>query len=500
MVLRPLSISGRLLLLIIVVVAVPVLASGFLISVHLEEALSEEKTSKLFGAARLLDAAMPESYQAVLAQHGASEADRETKIRVLNEFLHDRTERVAAAYPGIGVGYYSKELDAILSYGPAVEMGSSVGKPIAAAHRGREVMASGREIVQKGSLVRGNVMNAMHPVIRNGEVIGYIWANELMANIDLQLLVLRRNIYLALFIGVMVGLLGVTEVVDKYMDVIRSIKRGILSLQQDPNFRLAPIKDDMAPIVTAVNQMADELAARREAESRAHHAERLAVVGEIAAGMAHEIRNPLMSIRGFAQLLQEELAPNGAQQQYLSIIVKETQRMNDLIERLLHYARPPGGRDDLVNVNTVLLDTLQLTASRVRRKNIFLAHQLGDELPCVYADQEQLKQVVLNLLINAIQALENRPGEGQVLATTTYDAELERVKISVSDNGDGIADEMIDKIFMPFFTTKEQGTGLGLAMVEKTVTNMGGAVQVTSNRGEGACFTLLLPPAKGDAC
>ncbi len=500
MVMRPLSISGRLLLLIIVVVAVPVLASGFLISVHLEEALSDEKTSKLFGAARLLDAAMPESYQDILVEKGAVQADREAKIRVLNEFLHERTERVAAAYPGIGVGYYSKELDAILSYGPSAEMGNTVGTPIADTHRGREVMASGRETVQKGSLVRGNVMNAMHPVIRNGEVIGYIWANELMANIEVQMQVLRRNIYLAIAIGLLVGLIGVTELIDKYMEMIQTIKSGILNLQQNHRFRLAPVKDEMAPIVTAVNQMADELAARREAESRAHQAERLAVVGEIAAGMAHEIRNPLMSIRGFAQLLQEDMPPDGAQHQYLSIIVKETQRMNDLIERLLHYARPPGGREALVSVNAVLLDTLQLTASRIRRKNISLEHRLADGLPCVYADQEQLKQVVLNLLINAIQALENRPGEGSVLAATGYDAELERVKISVSDNGDGISEEMIDKIFMPFFTTKEQGTGLGLAMVEKTVTNMGGAVQVASTKGEGACFTLLLPPAKGDVC
>ena len=493
---RSFSISGRLLVLIVVVVAVPVLASGFLISVHLEQALSDEKTSKLFGAARLLDAAMPEDYHDILALNGALGKSRETQIQVLNGFLHARTERVAAAYPGIGVGYYSKELDAILSYGPSAEMGNAVGAAIAATHQGREVMRSGREMVQHGSLVRGDVMNAMHPVIRNGDVIGYIWANELMSNIEVQMQVLRRNIYLAIVIGLLIGLIGATEVIDKYMEVIHAIKSGILSLQKDPHFRLAPIKDDMAPIVTAVNQMADEIAARRQSESHAHQAERLAVVGEIAAGMAHEIRNPLMSIRGFAQLLQEELPQEGQQYQYLGIIVSETKRMNELIERLLHYARPPGGREDQVDVNAVLQDTLQLTESRMRKQNIVLERALTAGLPLVKADREQLKQVLLNLVINAIQAVENRPAQGRIWASTAYDVEAGWVMIGVGDNGDGIPEELLEKVFMPFFTTKEQGTGLGLAVVEKTVTNMGGLVRVGSNRGEGACFTLLFPPVE----
>ena len=199
-----------------------------------------------------------------------------------------------------------------------------------------------------------------------------------------------------------------------------------------------------------------------------------------------------MSIRGFAQLLQEDNI-NRSQKEYLEIIVRETERMNALIEQLLYYARPVVNRIDNVDINAVVQNVKKLVESQTKAKNIQVVTRLKKELPPVACDAEQLKQVLLNIVINAIQSIET---DGRIRIASVYLPEQQRVELRIEDNGQGIPSAHHERIFDPFFTTKEQGTGLGLSVAFRLMETWGGTIQVESAPGAGSSFVLSFPAGK----
>ncbi len=225
--------------------------------------------------------------------------------------------------------------------------------------------------------------------------------------------------------------------------------------------------------------------------------DRLAALGEMAAGLAHEIRNPLGSIKGAAQLLSP--APAQAElpaetREFLSIIVEEVNRLNKVVSQFLDYARPYRGEMDLLDINEVIRKTATLlgTDSKVE-----LQLTLDESLPRVRADAEQLRQVFLNLAINAIQAM---PDGGKLTITSALRkprratrAPAQQVEVRFRDTGPGIPPGEMKNLFIPFFTTKEKGTGLGLPISQRIVENHGGSIEVRSRQGVGSTFTVVLP-------
>lgn len=481
------SLRARLLLLTITLGALPIIASSLFITLSTEQALVWEKQQKLFGAARILDLHLEGSYGDLLRKLGGHELPKEEKIRVLNAALREFTDKVAAAYPGIGVGYYSKELDAIITYGPSSVYWQTVGLPISEEHQGRLVMETGQARVQEGQLVRGNIMNAMYPIVRNEQTIGYIWANELTEDIQAQVWNMKGNVYVASILGLLLGLAGVSTIVNSLTRHINQINTGVAHLHDDLDYRLPKMSGELGEVSLGINRLAEELALKRQLEAQVQRAERLAAVGEMAAGFAHEVRNPLMSIRGFAQLLQEEAAV-GPHQDYLKIIVGETERMNKLIEQLLHYARPQVNRIESVQVNEVIESTLLLIETQARQARIQMIRQLEPQLPSITVDSEQLKQVLLNIIINAIQASGEK---GTIKISSRVSADGTQVEVSIADTGHGIPAELMERIFDPFFTTKEQGTGLGLSVAFRLMETWNGSVRVESKVGQGSIFTLI---------
>ena len=486
------SFRARLLLLTILLGALPVLASSLFITLRTEQALVWEKQQKLFGITRILDQYLIGTYDDIIVSSGKESLNREESIALLNRALIKHTDEIASAYPGIGVGYYSKALDAIITYGPSNIYGHTVGIPISQDHQGRLVMDAGEDLVQEGALVRGKIMNAMHPIVRNGQIIGYIWANELTENIQAQVGEMKQSIYIASMIGLLVGLFGVALIVDNLTAGINMIKKGVFHLQEDLEYRLPKLPAELGEISVAINQLGKELSAKRALEAQVQRGERLAAVGEMAAGLAHEVRNPLMSIRGFAQLLQEDKL-SSSQKEYLEIIVNETERMNVLIEQLLYYARPVLNRVDKVEISAVVENVKKLVESQTKAKNIQVITRLKRDLPLVICDAEQLKQVLLNIVINAIQAVETN---GRIRITSKLLQEQQLVEIRVEDNGQGIPSENQERIFDPFFTTKEQGTGLGLSVAFRLMETWGGTIRVESIEGEGSAFVLSFPAEK----
>jgi signal transduction histidine kinase len=225
---------------------------------------------------------------------------------------------------------------------------------------------------------------------------------------------------------------------------------------------------------------------------------RLAALGQMAAGLAHEVKNPLSAIKGAAQLLGEP--PSGhatdeASSEFLDIILEEVDRLDRVVCSVLNYARPPQGDPGLINVNAVVDQTLRLLASD-RDGGCDYQTEFEPGLPNVRADAEQLRQVLLNLIRNAAQAM---GGHGTVTITTRSraDASDRGVEIAVTDRGPGITPEVRPHLFVPFFTTRAQGTGLGLAISERIVQEMGGRIEVLTAVGAGSTFSVQLPPALG---
>lgn len=217
-------------------------------------------------------------------------------------------------------------------------------------------------------------------------------------------------------------------------------------------------------------------------------ADRLSAIGQLSASLAHEIRNPLASIDGATNLIESEQTPQETRTASLAIIRKEVQRLNRLLTNLLDFARPRKPEFQAAHADRLIDAIIALAGHSAQQKGIVLRKDVPTGVPAFECDPEQMKQVLLNLTINAVQAM---MGAGEiVLAARQHDS---AVAISVRDQGPGISDEDLDKIFNPFYTTKDTGTGLGLSVVYQIVNQHGGVVMADRNPEGGMTFSLTIP-------
>ena len=254
------------------------------------------------------------------------------------------------------------------------------------------------------------------------------------------------------------------------------------------------VRDDMGNPI-GVLQILDDQTQLIHMERRLEQSRTLAALGEMAASVAHELRNPLGGIGGFAALLKETLPLEGDAQRYVSRIIEGVNGLNKVATNLLAYTRPVEPRLQVLDLRTLLKEMLSFVQIEVEQDRLPLELEIDlglQELP-VRMDPELMRQSFLNLLKNAVQAFEGRPGtlgcrvrELKALGFTR------RVSVEVWDNGPGIAEALHEKIFNPFFTTRAKGTGLGLAIVRKNVELQGGEVLLSSKPGEGAVFAVHL--------
>ncbi len=243
----------------------------------------------------------------------------------------------------------------------------------------------------------------------------------------------------------------------------------------------------------------------KEMEEQMKRVDKMAAVGVLAAGMAHEIRNPLASLSGSIQMLKTELTLDDHQEHLMEITLRESERLNALISDFLLFAQPPQTHKILYPIGRILGETIDLFIhSPSYHDGIRILRPSGHEEIRPSIDPDQMKQVFWNLLINAAQSMSNGgemnvqlgKGNARDITRLSLSSQLrgrEWVKISINDSGSGIAPEEKEKIFEPFFTTKENGTGLGLSIVHKIIENHNGLIKVESELGRGSTFTIFLP-------
>lgn len=598
---RGLSLRVRLIVILTLAVTLPILGSGYVLIQRAEHTLIAEKESKLFGIARSLDINLIGDYDSLLSNEEKA-LPTQKKILVLNSKLKAITDKIVAANPGVGAGYYSKDLDAIITYGPSSEFSNTIGNSIALDHKGREVMAEGVPKAVRGQMVRGSILNAMVPLERNGQIIGYAWANELTENVDHQIRTMEIVMYLTLGTALFVGLITVLLLATSVSSSVQKIIAGLRRLRSDFEYRMPMAEGEFGEITEAINKMAisleksrshtevimesmvdgvitidnegklteingaaericglkkdaigkqwsellaeqvsfqeliletletgkafigyevilnrndgstvplsvststlrnkesilgtvivfKDLSERKVFEDWVRRIDRLAAVGELAAGVAHEIRNPLTAISGSAEILIDEIPEDSPSRMFGDIIIKEIVRLDRIVEDLLYFAKPSKNYLSQTDPNKLVSETLDLLTPSLKKECVVLNKELDSNIGMITVDSGLIKQVLVNLLLNAAQAMTPKGGEVKVRTRGLENG----IEIEVMDTGCGIDPENLERIFDPFYTTKDRGTGLGLAVSNKIVEIHHGQLTVESIKEAGSTFTLFLP-------
>ena len=304
---------------------------------------------------------------------------------------------------------------------------------------------------------------------------------------------------------------------------IRHLYRGVLSVADgdlDQHFE-ADTKDEIGDLGRAFNIMTRKLRQLKELEEEVQRRDRLAALGELSAGVAHEIRNPLGVIKNSAEMLRDRIQDDARRRELTGYIVEEVERLNKVITNFLQFAKPAEPNIETVNINDVLEYTISFLEPETKSSGVTIDMELGPRLPPVSADPDQCRQVFLNLFINAFQAMD---GAGSIRVETRIASDgpaddlgvagadgfspddaseqsngrSEMVEIVFADTGQGIDPEDLPRIFDPFFSTKDEGVGLGLSLVHKMIENNNGHIRVNSEPGKGTTFVISLPVARAD--
>jgi PAS domain S-box-containing protein len=232
----------------------------------------------------------------------------------------------------------------------------------------------------------------------------------------------------------------------------------------------------------------------KESRDRLIKTERLSAIGEVAASVAHEIRNPLAAIGGFARSVLSSLSDQDRNKQKVRIIVEETERLDDILRSILEFSRPSVPKFAQVDLNGLVMQTVHFMDAEIDNQLVQIQYQLDPTLPPAWADASQIRQVLLNILRNAVQEM---PGGGELRLHSEFVGMA--VRLAVSDSGPGIPADRLEKIFDAFFTTKPTGSGLGLSICAQIVRNHNGRLEAISVPGKGATFVMTLPAAGAGA-
>jgi len=294
------------------------------------------------------------------------------------------------------------------------------------------------------------------------------------------------------FVTLIVLLVLIERPLEELKKIIGSVREGDLSAR----VKFAVRNDDVGQLGRQFNEMIQELAENRAEIERLHQfemarAEHLATIGELAAGLAHEIRNPLAGIAGVVEVMGRELPKESSSRAVLPEVQTEIQHIQAILNDLLAYARPRPPEFHPADLNATVEQAVFLARQQVRTKPIEITLAPERSLPRISHDPVQIQQVVLNLLLNGIQAVQNL---GKIEVALRQGGEWAVIRIR--DTGKGIPRDSLPKIFKPFFTTRKEGTGLGLPLAKGIVESHKGKIDVSSEPGQGAQFEVWLPMSR----
>jgi signal transduction histidine kinase len=331
----------------------------------------------------------------------------------------------------------------------------------------------------------------------NSQPVGAVWVRIHIQN-DLPVIKLKQIVYITAIFSV-VGFIILVLISSVWAGEIRGIKRELQELGKDASYRLKERWGIFTYISRSVNIMLDTIEGedkkRQLLEKKLMQKEKMASLGTVIAGVAHEVKTPLAIIKTRIQMWQKELQRSDGEKSSISpesmqMVIDETNRLSSLVNRLLIFSRPIEKKLRPAKINTLLDDVIRFLDYGNRESMVKVERDFNSELPEILIDENSIKQVFINLLTNSFEAL---PDGGKIIVKTDFEKDKESIVITISDNGKGIPEEYIDEIFVPFFTLKDKGSGLGLAISDQIVKAHNGEIVLVNSPIGGIECVVRLP-------
>ncbi len=337
-----------------------------------------------------------------------------------------------------------------------------------------------------------NKIKSAKPIVSDGKIIGMVWIEDSIISDARTFVIVKMLTIFTVFFSLFAGIFGAAYIMRKIMRDVKSINKGVEIMKDDLSHRIEVSSDELGQIAGEINHMAERLQEQKALEERLHQADKMAALGQFVSGIAHELRNPLGIMKGSIQLMEREGTFSDEQSEFLGIVKEQIERQNLVIEELLRFAKPTEPDFETLDIEDVLDSLMTFASAYVRDSNVELHRTRSTNLQPVYGDSEKLKQVFLNLILNAVQAMP----DGGMLSIETEMIDDSRLAVRFIDSGNGISEAEIADIFNPYFTTKDNGTGLGLSISYQLVQLHGGTIEAENLTEEGAAFTVMLPAQK----
>jgi two-component system NtrC family sensor kinase len=275
-----------------------------------------------------------------------------------------------------------------------------------------------------------------------------------------------------------------TDPISHMTDVIRTVKQGRLDEKME-----VETGDELGELAAAFNRMTQMIKHNKEMEANLAQQSKMASLGVLSSGVAHEINNPLGVILGYASYIEGKLSPDDPNYRFIHDIKRESKRCKKIVQDLLSYARTPKPTLEDTDINALLGQIVDFAANHTDMHHVRVAKDFAPDLPPIMVDGDQMRQVAINLILNAGSAM----AKGGELTVSTSREDGDTIAIRFKDDGAGIPPENLERIFEPFFTTKVKGTGLGLAITKQIIEQHMGKIGIESTVGTGTTVTVLLP-------
>lgn len=489
----PKSIARQTHILFAIIITIPMVIFALMTASHTKELLRFEQERNLFMIAASISQRIPASFLDSLAQQEGETPSLEERRHRFHLALQPIIADIAAEWPQHAIGIYLPTEKVIAVMPMRQEL---IGRE--ATPEALRIYDSKRyqiDYIDNGFTQGGKPILALnYPFFhRDGEIAGHIFANIKAEDIEhayYNTLIVHLTVIVSIWLGVAATLWWMFR---RLRQALTGLAEHLLTGNDDPaQFTEFPeLKSMLQTIRTLREQLCEEYRTKEIYQTELTKLDRLNLVGQMAAGVAHEIRNPMTVVMGYIQMMA--LKADGKAQEQCSIIIGELKRVNEIISDFLSLARNKAIEKRSLDVNEVIDHLTPLLEAECVKNSVRLVKELYHPLPAVLADSKELTQLLLNLARNAIEAMPR--GGSLLLGTWTIDG---TVQLSVADTGCGIPEKQVEAIFDPFYTTKDDGTGLGLSICKSIVERHGGKLAVQTREGVGTIFTVVLPTFAND--
>lgn len=484
------SLSKRVFITVTIVVTAQLLYFSWHSMKNTRQTVYHSIIQDLTQIVMLLEQKMPGTYDELLSSSEATGlSEIESSLR-LNQSLQPVLNSVSEKWPGFGMGYYARQnrIVAVIPFSRDM-LGRSAPPEVLNVYRTKDLYVT--EIDDGFSWGEGTkLIGAIYPLYQKNEIIGHVWANIKQETLDQAVLnaVLEKVLeYLLIWMVLILVIAWTMRRIKNTLSEVAAQISGGDTLDTSKFIKIPELVPVLETVETLKKKLKAEYEEREDVKEEICRLDRLNIVGEMAATLAHEIRNPIAVVMGYTQLLSQKNSEFAGQS---AVIMSELKRVNQIIEDFLSLARNNTVSLTEEQLNDLIRSFFPLLFAEATNNEVSIELDLQWGLPKVRINKKEIQQLILNLVRNAIDVTK---ASGVVKIATKLDLKDHSVLLIISDNGCGIPQEQLGRIFDPFFTTKSNGTGLGLSVCKNIIDKHHGKIEVDSKLNVGTVFTIYLP-------